>query len=345
MEVRTKTNGKKLCFWEYIIFSEGQYHLFELSVGYHLIVDAHRYIDMHQNLTLAQMRVIATLAATRRVNATAKDLAISQPSVSKHLSTLESRYGQRLFERQGHFMVPTELCERLLPRLRTVLALAEELDDELNGLRGLREGRLRVGYSTHQFVMHVLGAFMDSYRGIKIEARCMASFDLLEHLRAGKLDAAYVTLPGKEADLHMLEVRREDIVLMTGPDHPLAARDSISLRDLSAWPLIQREATSGTRRALGAYAVREGVALTTALELGSWESMRDAVAAGIGVGVVMAGEICQERKMRSVRIKTARGKPPTVGHYLVCVSEARDLAAIKALFDLTDRLTQTVKHL
>ncbi|MFU8866023.1 MAG: LysR substrate-binding domain-containing protein [Rhodobacterales bacterium] len=292
-------------------------------------------------MTLAQIRVIATLAATRRVNTTAKELAITQPSVSKHLSTLESRYGHRLFERQGQFLVPTELCESLLPRLRTLLALAEELDDKLNGLRGLREGHLRVGYSTHQFVMHVLGAFMDSFRGIKIEARCMASYDLLEQLRAGKLDAAYVTLPGEEADLHMLELRREEMVLMTGPDHPLATQDSISLRDLSAWPLIQREATSGTRRALEAYAVREGVALNTALDLGSWESMRDCVAAGIGVGVVMAGEICQDRKMRSVQIKTARGKPPTVGHYLVCVSEARDLASIKALFDLTDRVKMT----
>lgn len=296
---------------------------------------------MHHNLTLAQIKVIAMLAATRRVNATAKELAITQPSVSKHLSTLENRYGHRLFERQGQYLVPTELCESLLPRLRTLLALADELDAELNGLSGLREGRLRVGYSTHQFVMHVLGAFMDSFRGIKIEARCMASFDLLEQLRAGKLDAAYVTLPGAEADLHMLELRREQLVLMTGPDHPLASQDGIFLRDLSAWPLIQREVTSGTRRALEAYAVREGVALNTALDLGSWESMRDGVAAGIGVGVVMAGEICQDRKMRAVQIKTARGKPPSVGHYLVCVSEARDLAAIKALFDLTDRLAIT----
>ncbi|WP_176699330.1 LysR substrate-binding domain-containing protein [Roseibaca calidilacus] len=293
---------------------------------------------MQQNLTIAQIRVIATLAATRRVNMTARELAITQPSVSKHLATLESRYGHRLFDRQGQFFVPTELCERLLPRLRTLLALADELGAELDGLRGLREGRLRVGYSTHQFVMHVLGAFMDSFRGIKIEARCMASFDLLDKLRAGNLDAAFVTMPGAEADLHMLELRREELVLMTGPDHPLAGKDSISLRDLSAWPLIQREVTSGTRRTLEANAVREGAALNTVLDLGSWESMRDAVAAGIGVGVVMAGEICEDRKMRSIRIQTGRGKVLTVGHYLVCVSEARDLATIKALFDLTERV-------
>jgi LysR family transcriptional regulator, low CO2-responsive transcriptional regulator len=295
---------------------------------------------MDHGLSLAQIRVIATLAATRRVNATAKELAITQPSVSKHVAMLERRYGHRLFDRQGQLFTPTDLCERLLPRLRTLLALADELGAELDGLRGLREGRLRVGYSTHQFVMHVLGAFMDTFRGIKIEARCMASFDLLEQVRAGKLDAAFVTLPGAEADLHMLELRREELVLMTGPDHALAAQDSISLRDLSGWPLIQREATSGTRRALEAFAVQDGIALHTALDLGSWESMRDAVAAGIGVGVVMAGEICQDRKMKSIRIMTGRGKALAVGHYLVCVSEARDLAAIKALFDLTERLAQ-----
>lgn len=296
---------------------------------------------MQHRLSLAQLRVIEALARTRRINDAAKELAVTQPSVSKHLSTIETRYGHRLFERQGQHLVATELCEKLLPRLRTLLALAKEIDTELDGLRGLREGRLRVGYSTHQFVMHVLGAFMDSFRGIKIEARCMASFDLLDQLRGGKLDAAFVTLPGAEADLHMLELRREELVLMTSLDHPLAGQETMLLRDLSAWPLIQREATSGTRRVLEAIAVREGVRLNTALDLGSWESLRDAVAAGIGVGVVMAGEIAQDPKMCAIRIETGRAKAPTVGHYLVCMSDARDLAAIKALFNLTEKLAES----
>jgi DNA-binding transcriptional LysR family regulator len=289
---------------------------------------------MKRSLTLAQLRVIDALARTGRIGVAAAELGITQPSVSKHLGTVETRYRQRLFDRQGRLFVATDFCLSLLPRIRTLIALAQEIDAALDGMRGLREGRLRVGYSTHQFVMHVLGGFMDSFRGIKLEARCMASFDLLALLRTGALDAAFVTLPGRESDLHMVELRREELVLMTGPDHPLAARESLRLRDLSGWPLIQREATSGTRRTLEAMAVREGVALNTALDIGSWESLRDAVTAGIGVGVVMAGEIGNDPKIRATRIETGKGRRLSVGHYLVCLNEARELSAIKALFDL-----------
>ena len=205
----------------------------------------------------------------------------------------------------------------------------------------MREGRLRVGYSTHQFVMHVLGAFMDSFRGIKIEARCMASFDLLDKLRAGNLDAAFVTMPGAEADsAHAGTAPRKSFVLMTGPG-PSAGRGKTAYRcaDLSAWPLIQREVTSGTRRTLEANAVREGAALNTVLDLGSWESMRDAVAAGHWGwrGDGRRNLRGSQDAVRSVS-RRGRGKVLTVGHYLVCVSEARDLATIKALFDLTERV-------
>lgn len=291
-------------------------------------------------LSLAQLRVIDALARTGSIQATATALGIAQPSVTKHLTTIEGRYRQRLFERRGRQLIAAEACEALLPRIRTLLALAEEIESDLEGLRGLKEGRLRIGYSTHQFVMHVLGGFMDSFRGIKIEARCMASFDLLAQLRAGVLDAAFVTLPSAESDLAMIELRREALVLMTGTDHPLAARTSVHLSEISDWPLIQREGTSGTRRALEAMAVRDGVKLNAVLELGSWESLRDAVLRGIGVGVVMAGEIGGDVQMRAIPIDSAKGQALTVGHYLVCLSQARELAAINALFELAGRVSE-----
>ena len=295
---------------------------------------------MRSVLSLAQLRVIEALARTGRIRDAAADLGITQPSVTKHLSIIEGRYRQRLFDRRGHQLVATEICEALLPRLRTLLALAQEIEHEMEGLRGLKEGRLRVGYSTHQFVMHVLGGFMDTFRGIKIEARCMASYDLLTLLNSGKMDAAFVTLPGPEADLEMLELRREALVLMTGAEHPLAGNTHLRLRDLTDWPLIQRETTSGTRRAVEAMAIRDRATLNTVLELGSWESLRDAVARGIGVGIVMEGEIGPDPEMRAIPIESAKGQKLTVGHYLVCQLEARKLSGINALFQLTQRYAE-----
>ncbi len=77
------------------------------------------------------------------------------------------------------------------------------------------------------------------------------------------------------------------------------------------------------------------------LELGSWESLRDAVARGIGVGIVMEGEIGPDPEMRAIPIEGAKGQTLTVGHYLVCQSEARGLAAIDALFQVTQRYAET----
>lgn len=259
---------------------------------------------MRGTQTLKQLRVIGALARKSRIVDAAADLGIAQPAVSRHLGTVEKRFRQRLFLRRGRQIVPSALCETLLPRIRTLLSLAVEVETALDGLRGLNERRLRVGYSTHQFVMHVSGGFMDAVRGIKIEARCMASFDLLTQLRAGTLDAAFVNLPGLEFELHMLELRRADLVLMAGPGHPLADESSINLRELSKWLLIQRETSSGNRRALEATAMREGVALRTLLDLGSWESRRAAVEAGIGGGVVMAGEISEASGLCAITIAT-----------------------------------------
>jgi len=290
---------------------------------------------MRPGLTLAQLRVLEALVRAGHVSGAAAALKITQPSVSKHLATIEARSRQTLFVRAGRRLTPTALTESLLPRIRTLLALADEVDAMLADGEGLRAGTLRVGYSTHQFVMHILGAFMDAHRGIRIEARCMASFDLLAQLRGGGLDAAFVTMPGAEADLDILELRREALVLMVGPDHPLAGRDSLPLRDLAGLPLVQREASSGTRRTLEAVAVGAGVTLTPAMSLGSWEPLRGAVLAGIGAGVAMAGEVRGDPDLRAVPILTGAGRPLEVGHYLVCPAGARRLAAIAALFEVS----------
>ena len=297
---------------------------------------------MRSALTLAQLRLLDALARTGSITRAARALSISQPSVSTQLRTLETRYRMRFFNRKGQALEPTAAGLALLPRIRALLALADEIENALQATCELKQGRLRVGYSTHQFVMRVLGEFMDRHRGIKIEARSMASFDLLALMRAGEIDAAFVTMPFLEADLAVLELRREPIVLMVPRDHALAAGGRIGLRELEALALVQRESSSGTRRTLEGAAVQAGVRLRTVLDLGSWESMRAGVLAGIGLGVAMAGELGEDPEIAAVAVDLPGGRPLTVGHYLVCLTETRPLAAVDALFAIAGRMLQNL---
>lgn len=144
---------------------------------------------MRSALTLAQLRLLDALARTGSITSAARALSISQPSVSTQLRTLEARYRMRFFNRKGKALEPTAEGLALLPRIRALLALADEIEYTLQAMRELEQGRLKVGYSTHRFVMRVLGEFMDRHRGVKIEARSMASFDLLALMRRGEIDA------------------------------------------------------------------------------------------------------------------------------------------------------------
>jgi len=119
---------------------------------------------------------------------------------------------------------------------------------------------------------------------------------------------------------------------MVGRDSPLAARAQVSWAEVGTLDLIRREGASGTRRLFDAYAARQGVCLRTAIDLGSWESMRLAAAQGVGVGIAMAGEIEQDDP-RIVAV-TLQEPVPRLGHYLVTLTEQRDMGAVAALFEI-----------
>lgn len=291
-------------------------------------------------ITLAQMRMLEAVARYESFSRAAEALGVSQPSVSAQIRALEARYRLRLIARHGHDIRPTPAAEALLPKMRALLALAEEIESALRAERDLLTGALRVGYSTHQFVMPALSRFMAAHPGVRLEARSMASYDLLDMLRRGALEAAFCTLPGAEPDLDCLELRREEVVLMVPAGHRLAQAGVVDWATIARTPLIRREPASGTRRVFDAAAAAAGVAPITALDLGSWESMRAAVIAGIGVGVAMRGEIGVDPAVTAVAI--AGGVE--VRHYLAATPEMRAVASVAALFAAADAALHAWPH-
>jgi DNA-binding transcriptional LysR family regulator len=282
------------------------------------------------DITLAQLRVIEAVARSGGIGRAAKELGVSQPSVSTTLNGFEGRYRVRLFSRNGHALRPTPLCEALLPRMRTLLSLAGEIERRLHDEEALTTGRLAVGYSTDQFVMPVLSRLLARHPGIRIEARAMASHDLMTLLRDGAIETAFVTVAAPDPDLEAVLVRREPVVLMAPAGHPIAREAPVGWHRLSGLPLVRREATSGTRRIFEEAARAAGARLRPVLELGSWASLRAAVIAGIGFGIAMRGEIGDDSEVVAVPIDD----PSLVAHHcLVTLPSQRLLATVSALFE------------
>jgi DNA-binding transcriptional LysR family regulator len=130
---------------------------------------------------------------------------------------------------------------------------------------------------------------------------------------------------------------RHALILFVAVAHPFASRGEVALADLEGQPLLQREAGSSTRRVLEAALEQAGIRPRIAMEIGSREALREAVARGIGIGVVSEAEFIPDARFRPVRLQ---GDPICTETYLYCLRERRDSLLLSSFVEVA----QAMRH-
>lgn len=282
-------------------------------------------------MTLSQLRAIEAVAQCGGFSAASKQLAMSQPSVSNHVQSVERYFNIRLFDRSSSNIEPTKQLLDMLPQIRMLLGLADDLEDQMAQYKELQQGALRICYSTYQLAIHHITAFMHHYPDIQLEARAMASHDILALLNDGLIDIGFIT--ARECPAHLIghELIETEIVLAVPKNHDLLERSPITWAEVSTLRLIQREMTSGSRRHFDHTAKLAQTPLNTRIALGSWGSIVEMVLAGSGIGVAMAAEVESCPDLDIVRIQDHRLK---IKHFLAYQPQMQHVAAIKHFANL-----------
>lgn len=282
-------------------------------------------------LSLSQLRALEAVARTGSFSTAAKELGVSQPSISNHVQALESRFRIRLIGKSGYSARPTPALAALLPRIRAILALCAELEADLEEQKHLAAGELRIGYSTYQLAIPLISEFMTKYPEISIEARALATQDLLRLLDEGQTDICFIT--GKEIPPHLAGIRlvTTRVVLAAPPDHPLTKKGMVSWAEIEGVPLIQRESSSGTRKIFDAAATLAGIKPRTLLALGSWGSIASLIRSGVGLGVCMEAEITKQDDFVPIQIDD-----PSLlaSHFVVCQKDMAKVAVVQAFLEM-----------
>ncbi|WP_306150495.1 MULTISPECIES: LysR family transcriptional regulator [unclassified Roseibium] len=278
-------------------------------------------------LSLSQLRALEAVVRRGSFSAAAKEIGVSQPSISNHVHGLENRFKTRLIAKSGYSVSATPALEALLPKIRAILALTSDLESELLHQKQLGAGELRIGYSTYQLAIPRISAFMARHPEISIEARALATSDILDLFDNGDIDIGFVTgreIPaGLEGEL-LVQTR---IVIAARADHPLASKGTVSWKDLETLPLLQRESSSGTRKMFEAAATVARIKPKTILALGSWGSIATLIRSGIGVGIAMEAEITDRDGCVAIPIDS----PSLIAnHYVVWQKDMAGVAAIEA---------------
>ncbi len=264
-------------------------------------------------------------------------LGVSQPTVSGQVRALEARYGVRLFERRGRRVEPTDLGRSLHAATVRLFAAESEAEQLLVTAREVAGGHLRVGADSPFFVVPLLGAFKRLHPGIQISVSLGNSEALLEDLRARRADIAIVPDLEPDSRLHAVVLHDDRIVAVVPRGHRWARRRSVDLVELAEVvdeSLILRERGSRTRAALESALAGEALVPREILEIGSREGVREAVAAGLGVGVIAEREVGADPRLRTVPIR--HGSLAVVEH-AACLAERRAVPAVAAFLELLGR--------
>jgi DNA-binding transcriptional LysR family regulator len=249
-----------------------------------------RLFDQEVGMELMQLEMLVAAVEEGGIHKAADRVSRTQPAVSMALRKLEAEIGAPLFDRsQRHHYTLTDAGETLYAYAKRLLDLRGEALSALKELNHLERGHLRVGAneSVSQYLLPKLTReFHQQYPKIEIEVRQRLSSRLLEEIKQRRLDCAILSFLPHDGAFEATPVVRDELVLIASPQHRLASRQRIRIRDLGAESLIAHQARSPSRDKVAEAFRRSHTAPNVAQETASLEEIKRLIAANVGVGFV-----------------------------------------------------------
>lgn len=240
--------------------------------------------------SLRQLQVLRAVADEGGIGRAAEALHLSQPAVSLQLQKLAAAIETPIYHLIGRELRFTEAGQRLVDSARLILAEVSSLEADLNALKGLEAGTLRLAVvnTAEYFFPELIARFCERHPGIDVRLAIGNRDQILLRLQQRRDDLYVFSAVPDEKDLVAKPFLDNPLVAIAPVDHPWRARRRVPLKDLARQPLIVREPGSGTRLALQQLFESNGLALTPKVEMASNEAIKDAVLAGLGIGLVSA---------------------------------------------------------
>ncbi|MGW5001525.1 LysR family transcriptional regulator [Streptomyces hydrogenans] len=237
---------------------------------------------------------------------------ISQPSASSRIRYLERLVGAPVLRRTSLGSVPTAAGDMITALARDVIEAAQRLDDGIARLRADRDAHLRVAAS-QTIVEYLLPRWLKELRAqspqTAVTLVACNSSDVSASVAAGRADLGFVESPSHPPDLDSATVARDELLVVTAPEHPWARRTAVTVEELAAETLLHREVGSGARTAFER-ALRKHLPdwrPDTCFELSSTAAIKNAAVTGLAPAVLSSLAVTRELQARSLTAVNVSG--------------------------------------
>jgi DNA-binding transcriptional LysR family regulator len=272
-----------------------------------------------RNVTLRQLRVFAAAARHMNFSRAAEELHLSQPAVSTQIKELAAWVGLPLFERIGRRTYLTPAGEEILQCASAIAQRLKDTDSALAQLKGVTGGRLNVAVISagDYFFPRLLAHFGASHPGVTFNLTVHNREQLLRHLADNLTDLAVMVRPPADMDVIALPFAPHPYVIVAAPDHPLAGTRQIPRALLNREPFVQREQGSDTWNSMREVFGRQFSRLHIAMQIHSTETIKQAVAAGMGIAFLSAHTIGLDLQAGNLVVLDVQDFPARLHWYLV----------------------------
>jgi DNA-binding transcriptional LysR family regulator len=255
--------------------------------------------------SLNSLLVFHEVAKHKSFSKAAEGLFISQPAVTKHIRSLESKVGIGLIQRGRGGFALTEAGKVLFKHTQKISSHLMEIENALGNFQKDHYGLLKIG-TTESYskclMPRLLSGFQTSFPFIKIALDVGNSEEIEKNLITYRNDLALIGITKVSSKFESIPFLKEELVLIVSPTHSLAKRQAVSLGEIERYPLIISAKGSTTRKILLQAFKELNIYPSLLIEAGSSEFIKQWVSEGKGVSVIVK-RIVEEEEKREV-IKT-----------------------------------------
>ena len=239
-------------------------------------------------MDINQLEVLVTVAREKSFSRAADVLNRTQPAVSQAVRRLETEIGEKLFDRSSKDGTLTFAGEVLLEYARQMLNLRRTAENAIKDVRGLHKGKVTISANEHTVfcLLPVIQEFRRLHPSIKIEVRRGVASRIPKEITAREVELGVISFKPNDDALKSISISTDELVLIVAPQHLLASRKSVSVKDLGGEIFIAHNADSPYRQKVIETFERNSTTLNIAVELPSLEAIKRLVETGIGVALV-----------------------------------------------------------
>lgn len=261
-------------------------------------------------MELTQLEFFLKVVEEKSFSKAADRVFRTQPAISIAIRRLEEEVGAPLFDRSQKTPTLTEAGRVFYDYARRIIAMRDQAREAVAELRTLQKGRVRIGAneSTSLYLLpQVILAYRKRYPNVKVEVYRDVSEKLPREVLDRNFDLALMAFEPTDPELEKFPVLKDELVLILYPDHPLAQREYVTVKELGNESFIAHNVRSASRAKVIESFARHNTPLNIALELATVETIKRFVQLKIGIAFVPRMCVREELERGTLRTVPVRG--------------------------------------